>query len=115
MFFRAIGEFAEVISFRYTEGRDLITISEDEGEGWINNFRLFGRFSPTSNVVKLNNYISEDGGNWKSYVFLAKKTDPLMFNKRDPNFLLLSFYIPGMYRTITIVSVRNNNNRYILF
>ena len=115
MFFRAFDEFPEVISFRYYKGRDLITTVEDQGKDWINNFGLFGRFSPTGNAIKLNNYISKDGGSWKSYVFLAKNPDPLTFNTSNSKFLLLNFYIPGINFANTNSTVSKNNNCYTFF
>ena len=93
LIFSAFGEFTQQINFRYLSGRDLISYN-DPAYDWTFNFHLFGRTSSSLNAIKLNNYGSLDGGEWKSYVFLAGNPDPLTFASiANPN--RFSFYIPG--------------------
>ena len=74
--------------------KDLINTNSGNGS-WNYNYELFGSTGSSANIIKLNNYRSSDGGEWKSYVFLSKKSDPLPFNlKNDLN--QDSFSIPGL-------------------
>ena len=92
----ASGEFKEAVHFYYVRGRDLIsTIPDSTGNGWNYNFHLFGRTSLSTNAIQLNNYISNYGGKWKSYVFLASKSDPLPFTFPTGD-SQNSIYIPGL-------------------
>ena len=93
--FRAIGEFGDDVYFYHVYRRDQITTSALNDNSWKYNFKLFGRTKSSPNAIKLNNYITDDGGNWKSYVFLAGKPDPLTFIPRT-NLNQHSFYIPGL-------------------
>ena len=92
------GEFKNALYFRYAGGtesryRDLINTQSGDG-GWNFNYQLFGSTGSSANAIKLNNYGSGDGGNWKSYVFLSGKPDPLPFTPAD-NLNQFSFNIPG--------------------
>ena len=95
LFFSAFGEFKDALYFHYVNGRDLINTKRYEIKVWKDNYRLFGSNGPSTNAIKLNNYGSSDGGQWKSYVFLAGKPDPLAFAPTD-NLNQYSFYIPGL-------------------
>ena len=93
------GEFKNALHFRYAGGtkssyRDLITNVSGSVSGWNNNYQLFGSTGSSANAIKLNNYGSDDGENWKSYVFLSGKPDPLPFTQHD-DLNRYSFYIPG--------------------
>ena len=94
------GEFTNALYFRYLGRRrgiyrrDLIT-TESENDDWNYNYQLFGSNVSSVNTIKLNNYASSDGGEWKSYVFLSEKPDPLPFTQTN-DLNLYSFNIPGL-------------------
>ena len=94
------GEFSDALYFRYAEEtrrryRDLINTETSTDQRWNYNYQLFGSTGSSANAIKLNNYGSGDGENWKSYVFLSGKPDPLPFTQTN-DLNQYSFYIPGL-------------------
>ena len=89
--------FKESLYFRYVQGRDLINTELNDSGGWNYNYNLMGSTRSSTNSIKLNSYNSLDGGNWKSYVFLAEKPDPLTFTPNQ-NLNKINFFIPGLQK-----------------